>query len=143
LENRVIEEIVSNTNIDEIKISESLFNREEQVNIQAKENEDEVGQLSSPPICNLRKERTTFQRGTFEAKPKNASYLIEESFNSENKEQQIIDKDKGRIHSWEELKEPQTREIDSDFLDLQMTVEQDISEWSRICKTNSVVVYRQ
>ena len=43
----------------------------------------------------------------------------------------------------ETLEEGTKRTIDPDFLELSEAAEQDVSEWSRICKNDKVIVYRK
>lgn len=149
LENRVMEEIISNTNFDEIRIEDDEFERDDDVSVvSAKNNRSIRVDSSQAPDCELRKQRTAFKNlNTFAPKSQQNSYSlghIQESESKEMEEQQSSHhKSSQEEHEDEESKGASRRVVDEDFLDLQMTVDQDVSTWSKVFDSEEVVVFKK
>lgn len=144
LENRVIEEIISHINLDDVKISESQFDRRENIH----SNSDQEIQHRHPKRgqesdCDLRKRRTTFEKSTFKPQNQEDSLHPDMSYHSDNiKEGHSGKIEEEKQNSSSPQKSLNGRNIDPDFLELKETVDQDITEWSRICQNKSVIVYK-
>jgi hypothetical protein len=144
LENRVMEEIVSNTDIRDIRISYSSFDRG--VHDKSSESNDiksqMIGSIDQIPENELGKQRTMFRRKNFKPKQGNASNSAE---NSESKEMEVDNPQQANIPTEKAVvkKVEEFKMTDKDFLDLQETVDMDVSNWSKIWQTEEVVVYKK
>ena len=133
LENRVMEEIVSNTDIRDIRISYSSFDRD----VQDKSSESNdiksqmIGSIDQIPVNELGKQRTMFRHKNFKPKQGNASNSAE---NSESKEMEVDNPQQANIPTEKTVlkKVEEFKMTDKDFLDLQETVDMDVSNWSKI-----------
>lgn len=149
LENRVMEEIISNTNFDEIRIEDDEFDRDDNVSVvSAKNNRSIRVDSSQAPDCELRQQRTVFKNlNAFVPQAKHNSYSLGHSHDSESKEmeeqQSSHHKSSQEDHEDEESKGASRRVVDEDFLDLQMTVDQDVSTWNKVFESDEVVVFKK
>lgn len=148
LENRIIQEIISNVNIDDIEILEEEFKREEQSDswFYSKPNPTIIN-TDKTPECELRKERVLLGFDSV-PKPNHASYSVEDIKGLEDDEIDVPQRlsvrsqnPRGEI-SIDDESQPEDN-IPEEFLDLQMAVEEDVSHWNRAYKNNDVIVYKK
>lgn len=126
LENRVLEEIISNVNLDDIKINESQFDRNKRLSSHSDNEQKSLIQPEKPSDCDLRKKRTTLVNASFIPKGEEGSVNANASFHSDQK----AEEEKANISAAQGAIAERT--VDPDFMELKETVDQDISEWSRI-----------
>lgn len=135
LENRVMEEIISNTNVEDIKIDEEF----ERGRVVSSNNNEDNRSIPHPDLV-VQNVKSSFNNLSA-YKSQNDSYSLGDRFDSESK--QDVDSDKSSEEKKDhpeldeeskgEMKNKQAkRKIDEDFLDLQMTVDEDVSTWSKI-----------
>ena len=75
-----------------------------------------------------------------------SGYLSEESKEIEvqkKEESKDLEAQKKEEKKGEPKPEKVKRKIDEDFLDLQMTAEEDVSNWNKVCESEEVTVYRK
>jgi hypothetical protein len=140
-----MEEIVSNTDIRDIRISYSSFDRDVQEEKLSESNDIKsqmIGSIDQIPEIELGKQRIMFRNKNFKLKQGNASHSVG---HSESKEMEEDNPQQANIPAEEVIKEKvdEFQMTDKDFLDLQETVDMDVSNWSKICQTEEVVVYKQ
>jgi hypothetical protein len=135
LENRVMEEIISNTNVEDIKIDEEF----ERGRVVSTNNDKENRSIPHPDLI-AQSVKLSFNNLS-RCKSQNNSYSLGDQYESESKSEVDSDKSseekKGNSQLDEESKGEMSkkhvnRKIDEDFLDLQMTVDEDVSTWSKI-----------
>eukprot|EP00345_Euplotes_harpa_P007862 CAMPEP_0168351002 /NCGR_PEP_ID=MMETSP0213-20121227/21525_1 /TAXON_ID=151035 /ORGANISM="Euplotes harpa, Strain FSP1.4" /LENGTH=380 /DNA_ID=CAMNT_0008361597 /DNA_START=1 /DNA_END=1140 /DNA_ORIENTATION=- len=132
LENRVMNEIISHVNLSEIDIEEGLYRNEthdfKRKARQKKRNENsqilmrrDSTPKKVPHSMSLERpdEGDRFENRSSNAKLSQIDVEIEEDSKSEE------------------------REIDDDFLDLQMTVDEDVSTWNQVYTSDEVIVFKK
>jgi hypothetical protein len=146
LENRVMEEIISNTNVEDIKIDEEF----ERGRVVSTNNDKENRSIPHPDLI-AQSVKLSFNNLS-RCKSQNNSYSLGDQYESESKSEVDSDKSseekKGNSQLDEESKGEMSkkhvkRKIDEDFLDLQMTVDEDVSTWSKIWQNDDVIVYKK
>lgn len=153
LENRVIQEIISNANIDEIHIKEEDFKREE-----AKKptslytSYNKMVQNNQAPTVNLLKQNVLVDEN-FSPKPNHATYSIHDNDMLSMEDQDInrcisvrsMSKDQESDSSEvmpEEAKEPEIK-VPEEFFELQMAAEEDVSHWTKVTENKDVIVFKK
>jgi len=145
LENRVIEEIISNANIEEIKIEDGFDRLEDKGNscTYAK---------PKPTIVNAERipewdlVREGIHLDTHHRQMDNhASYSLGDNKSLDVPSDDIEMQSKSMEHSGSNINagSDDDREVPEDFLDLQMAVEEDTSKWGRVWETNDLLVFKK
>jgi hypothetical protein len=140
-----MEEIVSNTDVNDIRISYSSFDRDVREAKISESNDIKsqmIGSIDQIPEIEMGKQRTMFRSKTLKSKRGNDSHSVG---HSESKEMEEDNPQQANIPTGKVVKEKvdEFQMTDKDFLDLQETVNLDVSNWSKICQTEEVVVYKQ